>query len=98
MILEHARLAVRPGHEDEFLAALHEAKALIARTEGFIGMEVSRCVEDPSAFLLLVEWETLEAHTVNFRESDDYQQWRSALHHFYDPMPTVEHFEVVEVA
>jgi len=55
-------------------------------------------MEDPSAFLLLVEWETLEAHTVNFRQGPDYEPWRQALHHFYDPMPTVEHFEVVEVA
>ncbi len=98
MILEHARLSVRPGQEEDFLAALHDAKELIARTDGFLGMEVSRCMEDPSAFLLLVEWETLEAHTVNFRQGPDYEPWRLALHHFYDPMPTVEHFEVVEVA
>lgn len=98
MVLEHARLSVRPGLEDEFLAALHEAKALIARTDGFLGMEVSRCVEDPSAFLLLVEWETIEAHTENFRGGPDFPAWREALHHFYDPMPVVEHFEVVEVA
>ena len=98
MILEHARLSVRPGQEEDFLAALHDAKELIARTDGCLGMEVSRCMEDPSAFLLLVEWETLEAHTVNFRQGPDYEPWRLALHHFYDPMPTVEHFEVVEVA
>ena len=98
MILEHAYLNVRPGTEDAFLEALATAKQFIARTEGFIGMEVSRCVEEPSNFLLLVEWETLEAHIVGFREGPDYAPWRAALHHFYDPMPVVQHFEVVEVA
>ena len=59
---------------------------------------MSRCLEQPSTFLLLVEWETLEAHTVGFRNSDAYQEWRSLLHHFYDPFPLVEHFETVVTA
>ena len=98
MILEHAYLSVTPGREEAFLEALGQVKYLIARTEGFLGLEVSRCVEQPSNFLLLVEWETLEAHTVNFRGGPDYEGWRMALHHFYTEMPLVEHFEVVEVA
>lgn len=98
MILEHAYLEVTEGQEDAFLEALQSVKHLIARTDGFIGLEVSRCVEQPSNFLLLVEWESLEAHTVNFRGGPDYDRWREALHHFYVTMPRVEHFEVVEVA
>lgn len=51
-----------------------------------------RGVEQPSTYLLLVEWQTLEDHTVGFRQSAPYQQWRALLHHFYDPFPVVQHF------
>jgi len=98
MVLEHAYLEVIEGQEEHFLAALAAVKHLIARTDGFLGLEVSRCMEQPSNFLLLVEWESLEAHTVNFRGGPDYDAWRDALHHFYVNKPTVEHFDVVEVA
>ena len=98
MVLEHAVLNVKEGQEDAFMVALAEAKNLIARTDGFIGLEVSRCIEDPSTFLLLVEWETLEDHMVNFREGPDFEAWRAALHPFYEPFPVVQHFTTVEVA
>ena len=49
-------------------------------------------MESPSAYLLLVEWESIEAHTEGFRGSEEYEQWRSLLHHFYEPFPVVEHF------
>jgi len=95
VITEHAVLQVLPGREDEFLDTMGRAKALIAASPGFIALRVERCVESPSTFLLLVEWETLEAHTQGFRGSEAYGEWRSSLHHFYDPFPVVEHFEVV---
>jgi heme-degrading monooxygenase HmoA len=98
MVLEHAVLHVIAGQEDAFLEAMAEAKMLIARTEGFLGLEVSQCIEDPSTFLLLVEWETIEDHMENFREGPDFPAWRAALHHFYDPAPVVQHFTTVEVA
>jgi heme-degrading monooxygenase HmoA len=53
---------------------------------------VRHCIENPKRYLLLVEWETLEAHTVGFRQSQRDQEWRALLHHFYEPFPTVEHF------
>ena len=53
---------------------------------------------DRATFLLLVEWETIEAHTEGFRNSEAYQEWRALLHHFYDPFPVVEHFETVATA
>jgi heme-degrading monooxygenase HmoA len=59
---------------------------------GYVRHELQRCLETPDRFLLLVWWETLEAHTVGFRGSPQYQEWRKQLHHFYDPFPTVEHF------
>jgi heme-degrading monooxygenase HmoA len=62
---------------------------------GYLGHELQRCMETPSRYLLLVRWETLEAHTVGFRGSPEYQRWRALLHHLYDPFPVVEHFEAV---
>jgi heme-degrading monooxygenase HmoA len=92
MILESAILDVKPGQAEAFEAAMREARPLIAATPGFISIAVRRCVENPQRYLLLVEWETLEAHTTGFRQSRRYQEWRALLHHFYQPFPTVEHF------
>lgn len=96
MILEQATLHVRSGREDDFVAAFGEAKAIIAAMPGFLGLTLSRCVERDGLFLLLVRWETLEHHTEGFRGSPQYQEWRRALHHFYDPFPEVLHFEDVD--
>jgi len=93
MILESAILNVRPGQEPDFEAALRRARPLIAATPGFGGLNIHRCVETPNRYLLLVQWRTLDDHTVGFRQSARYQQWRDLLHHFYDPFPTVEHYE-----
>jgi heme-degrading monooxygenase HmoA len=95
MITEHAILEVIPGREDEFILVMERAKALIGAHPGFVSLRVERGVEQPSRFLLLVEWETLEAHTEGFRGSANYEEWRALLHHFYDPVPLVEHFEAV---
>jgi heme-degrading monooxygenase HmoA len=92
MILEVALLNVRLGQEAAFETAMRDARPLIAATPGFISIEIRRCVETPNRYLLQVSWETLEDHTIGFRQSDRYQQWRTLLHHFYDPFPTVEHY------
>ncbi|WP_310961578.1 antibiotic biosynthesis monooxygenase family protein [Nocardioides terrisoli] len=98
MILEQAVLHVRPGSEDEFIAAFEQARSIIASMPGFIDLDLSRCLEDESVFLLLVQWEALEDHTEGFRRSPEYQQWRRLLHHFYDPFPEVLHFAGVASA
>jgi heme-degrading monooxygenase HmoA len=95
MILETAILNVRPGQAAAFEAAMDLARPLIAATPGFISLNLHRCLETPNRYLLLVQWRTLEDHTVGFRKSERYQKWRELLHHFYDPFPTVEHFEEV---
>jgi heme-degrading monooxygenase HmoA len=95
MIQEHAVLDVRPGEEATFEAAFDEATPLIAASPGFRSVRLSRCIEQPGRYLLLVEWETLSDHIEGFRGSNAYQEWRRLLHHFYDPFPTVEHFDVV---
>lgn len=93
MILEVAILDVKAGRETEFEAAFATAQSIIAKMEGYISHELKKCMEHSSRYLLSVEWETLEHHTVGFRQSAEYQEWRRLLHHFYDPFPQVEHYE-----
>ena len=95
MILEHAELSVRPGEEADFETTFGRAKEIIASMPGFRGLTLSRCLERPSTYLLLVHWERLEDHTEGFRGSPEYQQWRALLHCFYEPFPAVEHFTTV---
>ncbi|MGE3874789.1 MAG: antibiotic biosynthesis monooxygenase [Parvibaculaceae bacterium] len=92
MILEHAILQVKPGLEAAFEQAMHEALPLISATPGFLTLEVRPCVETKGKYLLLVAWETLEAHTQGFRGSERYGEWKRRLHHFYEPFPLVEHY------
>ena len=96
MILEAAILNVIPGQEKEFEAAFVKASPIIASMKGYISHELQHCVETPNRYLLLVQWETLEAHTLGFRGSEQYQEWRKLLHHFYDPFPMVEHYELFQ--
>ncbi len=98
MILEHALLPVRPGREEEFERAFATARTLIEASPGCLRLSLSRGVESPSSYLLLVEWESVEAHLDGFRTSDAFQQWRRLLHHFYDPAPVVEHFTPLPAA
>lgn len=92
MILEVAILDILPGQETEFQASFAQARTIIASMPGYISHNLKRCLERPSRYILLVNWEQLEDHTVGFRGSQEYQQWKSLLHHFYDPFPTVEHY------
>jgi heme-degrading monooxygenase HmoA len=96
VITEQALLPVKPGQETAFEAAFAQAKSIVAATPGFRSLTLSRCLERRSNYLLLIEWERLEDHTEGFRGSAGYQEWRRLLHHFYDPFPTVEHFEAVD--
>lgn len=93
MILEQAVLDVLPGSEVEFEWAFGEARSLISASPGFRGLELLRCLETPSRYLLLVRWETLEDHTVGFRQGPAYVRWSALLHKFYSPFPVVEHYE-----
>jgi heme-degrading monooxygenase HmoA len=95
MILEAAILSVKNGLEADFEAAFAQAKPIISAQPGFISLQLQKCLEIENRYLLLVNWQTLEAHTEGFRKSNAYQQWKELLHHFYDPFPTVEHYQVV---
>ena len=92
VVLEIADFAVLPGKEDEFAAAVREGLANSAASPGCRSARVTRGVESPSRFVLLVEWDSLEAHTVGFRESENFARWRSVVGPFFDGAPRVEHF------
>ena len=95
-VLEAAPLQVRPGQEAAFEAAFRQAQRIIASMPGYRSHELQRCIERPGEYLLLVRWDTLEAHEVGFRQSPQYQDWKRLLHHFYDPFPTVSHYRPVD--
>lgn len=97
MILEAVMLQVRPGMSDSYEDAMRRASPLIASIPGYKGHQLQRCMEQEGKFLLLVQWEKLEDHTIGFRESAAYQEWKAILHPYYDPFPVVEHFEEVQL-
>jgi heme-degrading monooxygenase HmoA len=92
-VLEHAVLEVVPGQEIAFEEAFAKAKAIISSAVGFRSLRLGRCLEAPSRYLLLVEWERLADHTEGFRGSAGYQEWKKLLHHFYEPFPVVDHYD-----
>lgn len=92
MILEVAILNVRSGLTSEFEVAFRQAAPIISSMPGYISHELQKCLENEHQYILLVRWQKLEDHTIGFRQSPAYQEWRSLLHHFYDPFPTVEHY------
>lgn len=95
MVLEAAILNVKPGLEPQFEEAFQGAAPIIASAAGYLSHELHKCLEVNGRYLLLVQWKTLEDHTIGFRGSAAYQAWKNLLHHFYDPFPTVEHFHEV---
>ena len=95
MILELAILNVRRGQAPEFERAFDQAQRIISSMRGYVSHELHRCLEVEDKYVLLVRWQRLEDHTEGFRKSAEYQEWRRLLHHFYDPFPTVEHYESV---
>lgn len=95
MILEVAILYVKDGQKELFEADFKTAGQYISSISGYIRHSLQRCIEQDNKYVLLVEWENLEDHTVGFRESEAYKSWKALLHHYYDPFPVVEHFETV---
>lgn len=95
MILEIAPLRVRAGQSADFEAAFEKAQTIIASMPGYESHELQRCIERENEYMLLVRWRTLEDHEIGFRKSPQYQEWKALLHHFYEPFPTVYHYEYV---
>jgi len=95
MITEIAQIDVKPGMESEFEAGVKEAAPLFRRAKGCHGMELQRSMEKSSRYRLFVSWETLENHTVDFRNSPDFQEWRKLVGHCFAAPPEVEHVSQV---
>lgn len=97
MILETAVLYVNPESEAAFERDFKLAGQYISSVNGYISHSLKKCLEQSGKYLLLAEWESLEAHTQGFRKSAGYEQWKNLLHHYYDPFPVVEHYRTIAI-
>ena len=95
MIVEHAVFTVAEADAEKFESAYAQAKGLLEQTEGFLWAHMHRGVERPGSFLLLIGWESLEAHNVNFRESERFPQSRALIGPYFAAAPEVEHYREV---
>ena len=96
MILDIADIRIHPGHNAAFEAAIvHGISTVIAHAKGFKGYKVNRSIESPERYVLQIFWETLEDHTVGFRESPAFPAWRAVVGPFFAVPPVVEHFDLV---
>jgi heme-degrading monooxygenase HmoA len=91
MITEIAQIDVKPGMEAEFESGVKKAGPLFRRAKGCKGMELQKSHEKPQRYRLMVKWDSLENHTVDFRGSTDFQEWRKLVGHCFAAAPEVEH-------
>ncbi len=96
MIVEQALVPIKPGREDDFEAAMQQARDIVAQAKGFRSIRVARGIESPSTYMLVLEWDTLEDHTVGFRESELFTQWRGLIGEYFAEPPAVEHFTPID--
>ena len=95
MILELADIRIQPGKQAEFEKAIALGlETVIARAKGFQGAKVNHGIESPERYVLQISWDTLEDHTVGFRESALFTEWRGIVGPFFAAPPSVEHFEL----
>jgi heme-degrading monooxygenase HmoA len=95
VFLEIAQFEVKPGLEQAFEDGVRKAEPLFRRAKGCRGVELQRSLENPTRYRLFVRWETIEDHTVDFRGSADFQEWRSLVGHCFASPPAVEHTRLV---
>jgi len=97
MILELADIRIKPGTQTEFDAAIkHGLETVIAAAKGFRGYKVNKGIESPERYVLTIFWETLEHHTVDFRQSAAFAQWRAIVGPYFAEPPVVEHFTLLD--
>ena len=94
MVFEMAQIEIKPGMESAFQGGVAQAVPLFRRARGCRGMQLLRSVEQPSRYTLMVTWETLEDHTVHFRQSNDFQEWRRLVGECFVAPPQVTHTSV----
>jgi heme-degrading monooxygenase HmoA len=96
MILELADIRIQPGKQDEFDVAIERGvQTVIAQAKGFRGYKVQKGIESPERYVLMIFWETLENHTVDFRQSPAFQEWRAIVGPYFAAPPQVEHFTLL---
>jgi heme-degrading monooxygenase HmoA len=96
MILELADIRIQPGKQQAFDEAIERAlRTVVARAEGMRGFKVNKCIETPERYVLQIFWDTLEAHTVTFRNGPLFSEWRAIVGPFFAQPPLVEHFTLV---
>ena len=96
MILELADIRIAPGQNAAFEEAIERGlRTVISHARGFAGFKVNRGIESPERYILQIFWDTLEDHTVGFRQSEAFAQWRAIVGPFFASPPVVEHFELV---
>jgi heme-degrading monooxygenase HmoA len=95
LIIEAAVLSIRSGAEMEFETAFPKAIAVLARSKGYLAHELRRSIETPSRYMLQVKWETLEDHTIGFRQSPAFAEWRTYISPYFESPPAVEHFKSI---
>lgn len=95
MILEVAILNVKQGQEERFENDFIIAGKYISSIEGYVRHSLHKCLEQDNKYILLVDWVNLESHTIGFRQSAQYLEWKRLLHDYYDPFPLVEHYELL---
>lgn len=97
MILEIADIRIRPGEQAAFDAAIVKGvEGVIAKANGFRGFKVNKGVESPERYILMIFWEKLEDHTVDFRQSPAFREWRAIVSGFFAAPPSVEHFTLLK--
>jgi len=96
MILELADIRIQPGKQAQFDAAIQKGvDTVISKAKGFRGYKINKGIETPERYILMIFWETLENHTVDFRESPAFQDWRALVGPFFAAPPAVEHFDLL---
>lgn len=94
MIIEVATVKIKPGSEAAFETAVDEATKVFSRAKGCLGLHLQRCIEVADEYEVVIRWETLENHTIDFREGPLFLEWRALITpHFVSP-PTVRHYEI----
>ena len=96
MILELADIRIHPGQQAAFDEAIQRGvNEVISTAKGFQGYKVNKGIENPDRYILQIFWETLENHTVDFRQSAAFGEWRAIVGSFFAVAPTVEHFNLL---
>jgi heme-degrading monooxygenase HmoA len=96
MILELADIRIHAGRQAEFDAAIvRGVDTVIAHAKGFRGYKINRGIESPERYLLMIFWDTLDNHMVDFRQSPAFAEWRAIVGPFFAQPPQVEHFELL---